>query len=265
MLNIRGLKYGHGLAVLLGFLILSCQKNELILESNANLPIGINGSYQIKFAGYDWQVKDRNLTKVGPGPNIFSRKNVWVDDLGRLHVSIKKTELNTWTCAEIISLGLFKNGTYEFTIKGRPDKFNENVVLGFFNYPCNDEGCEPDGTHEIDIEFAKWGDKNNDANLHYNTFPTEKGGPSFSKSINVKLPSDETIHRFTRNEAAVSFESFFSYKSAKELFFASDKSLENNSTLAMPIHINLWLFRGKFPSDDKEVEIIIKDFKFKGL
>ncbi len=29
------------------------------------------------------------------------------------------------------------------------------VVLGLFNYPTRDVG--PDGTHEIDIEFARWG------------------------------------------------------------------------------------------------------------
>ena len=30
----------------------------------------------------------------------------------------------------------------------------------------------------------------------------------------------------------------------------------------MPVHINLWLFKGLPPKDRQEVEVIIRDFKF---
>ena len=46
-------------------------------------------------------------------------------------------------------------GTYQFKVIGRPDLFDDNVVLGLFNYTRPDVG--PDATNEIDIEFAKWG------------------------------------------------------------------------------------------------------------
>jgi hypothetical protein len=34
------------------------------------------------------------------------------------------------------------------------------------------------------------------------------------------------------------------------------------STLGMPIHMNLWLYDGNAPSDGKEVEVIIHNFKY---
>ena len=30
----------------------------------------------------------------------------------------------------------------------------------------------------------------------------------------------------------------------------------------MPVHINLWLFKGLPPKDGQEVEVIIRDFQF---
>ena len=46
-------------------------------------------------------------------------------------------------------------GRYQFWVVGRVDRLDPNVVFGLFNYPTPDIG--PDGTNEIDIEFAKWG------------------------------------------------------------------------------------------------------------
>jgi hypothetical protein len=44
---------------------------------------------------------------------------------------------------------------HQFWVFGRIDKLDPNVVFGLFGYPI--ANVEPDGTHEIDIEFAKWG------------------------------------------------------------------------------------------------------------
>ena len=41
-------------------------------------------------------------------------------------------------------------------VNGRLDQLDDNVTLGLFSYPTGDVG--PDGTHEIDLEFARWGD-----------------------------------------------------------------------------------------------------------
>ena len=46
-------------------------------------------------------------------------------------------------------------GRYQFQVIGRIDQLDPNVVLGLFKYPTPDVG--PDGTNEIDIEFAQWG------------------------------------------------------------------------------------------------------------
>jgi Glycosyl hydrolases family 16 len=207
----------------------------------ANKPVETNGVYTLNFAGYEWIVKDQGTIKIGPGPNIYSKNNVWVDSQGFLHLLLKKELDNSWTCSEIKTKNLFTDGVFEFKIKGRPDLLNENIVLGMFNYPCTIEGCQPDGTHEIDIEFARWGKTNIKENLHYNTYPTIKGEVSFSNSIFVSLNSNFSTHRFIRKGSNVSFQSFYTYKANNEQFYA------------------------KPPSDGQNVEIILNDFSHKGI
>jgi hypothetical protein len=34
------------------------------------------------------------------------------------------------------------------------------------------------------------------------------------------------------------------------------------STRPMPVHINLWLFRGRPPKDGREVEVVVRNFAF---
>lgn len=246
-------------------LIISCNNEMIINKSQANIPIIKDSVYYIKFAGEEWIVKDKLVKKAGPGPNFFDHKNIWVDENGQLHLKLSKRSDNTWACAEIYSKRLFGDGIYQFNLEGRPDLFDENIVLGFFNYPCIGNSCEPDGTHEIDIEFTKWGKKLNPFNLHYNTFPSKIGGDSYSKSLKIDLKNNISIHRISRKSTNVKFDSFYPYKASGEEIIGYGNSESKASKLSMPIHINLWLFLGKAPNNGKEVEIIIKDFKFRAL
>ena len=76
----------------------------------------------MSFAGLEWQVRDGT---GGPGPNTFSAQNVSVDQQGRLHLRIVKTQGNRWTCAEVFLAARYGFGRYEFRLLGRPDQLDD--------------------------------------------------------------------------------------------------------------------------------------------
>ncbi len=249
---------------IISVLLNACTRISPLEESNPKpLQAQDTAVTSINFAGLTWDVKEAYSSTVGPGPNYFSKDNVWVDVNGKLHLKIRKVSNNKWTCAELKTQQLFVNGVYQFWVEGRPDLFDKNIVLGLFSYPCVNDICEPDGTHEIDIEFAKWGNANETENLIYNAYPTMIGGANYHKTFPVSLAEGTySTHRYTRSSSSVFFQSLYGHRKDDTGQFVSTTSTNTVSTLAMPVYINLWLFKGKLPSDENEVEIVIRDFKF---
>lgn len=105
------------------------------------------------FSGYTWRITNPNSLQE-PGPNYWSRGNVWVDDSGFLNLRISKNpKTNRWECAQVVSEEDFGYGTYSWQVEGAIDELDKNVVLGLFNYSGNDGHDEMD----IEFEFARWG------------------------------------------------------------------------------------------------------------
>jgi hypothetical protein len=213
----------------------------------------------ILFSGYQWAVRDVSGTQ-GPGPNYFSERSVWVDTTGVLHLYLHKDTLSDhWLCAEITSLQKFGYGTYSFKVAGGIDKFDKNIVLGLFNYSGND------GFDEIDIEFGRWGN-NTYQNLNYTVWPAEKG---FKNSSYVKEYTQQgrySRQEFTWSAGRVVFSTFNdSSTNPKELVatFQCVQPPASISILEMPVHLNLWLFDGHPPGDDKPVEVLIQGFEYR--
>lgn len=202
----------------------------------------------ISFSGLQWVVKEG---RGGPGGNLWRKENVWLDEKDRLHLTIRKID-GEWACAEVYTREKFLYGNYSFRVVGRIDRLDKNVVLGLFAYPGKPE---QDGTNEIDIEFSRWGeDKRPPGN--YTIWPDQPGGEAKTESFDFGLFGSHTTHIFERSRDEVSFASFHGHSEkaliAERKFTGTDISRE-----AMPIHLNLWLFKGQPPSDEKEVEIII--------
>lgn len=212
----------------------------------------------IQFSGYTWNVRHTGNGTQGPGPNYFNKKNVWVDANGFLHLLLKKNAAGKWLCAEVSSVQNFGYGTYQFQIEGRIDKFNKNTVLGLFNYSGND------GFDEMDIEFARWGN-NNYPNLNYTIWPATTGFQNFHQEQEFSLNGTYTTHRFTRTANSVILKSLHGHVNDDTNLFASATCTSpptSISTLAMPVHMNLWLFQGHAPSDSKSVEIVVHSFSY---
>ncbi len=200
----------------------------------------------------------------GPGPNRWDARNVQVDLAGDLRLGLVKRG-GLWTCAELSTQQKIGFGTYDFDLIARPDKFVPQLVLGIFPYTLPEVG--PDTTNEIDIEFARWGDPKNPVG-NFTVWPSvkEPGLEQTSHTFPVVLSGDYTSHRFVWTPTEVRFESRHGHGGAGELIsswrFAPSEPLKRIPQKLLPLHLNLWLFAGKAPSDNRPVEVVFRRFKY---
>jgi hypothetical protein len=214
----------------------------------------------LTFSGYDWTVKSG--ANLGPGPNNWDENNVWVDPQGELHLKLTNREVR-WYCSQVGMRDRLSFGTYQFWIK--PDRQTRSeCVFGLFDYPTPDAG--PDGTHEIDIEFAKWGVPYAKIGS-YTVWPAKKGPDRANQRFAVDLNGSYTTHRFTWKATSVFFQSLHGHRDDNSIEFAEwlYEPRDPASQLGqqpVPVEINLWLFKGQPPQDGQEVELIVRSFKF---
>lgn len=216
----------------------------------------------VHFAGRTWTV--REAASGYPGPNRWASENAWVDSQGRLHLKITRGIDGIWRSAEVRlneSLGF---GTYEFKVDGRIDLLDRNVVLGMFQYP--DPSTGPDFTHEIDIEFARWGVEGG-PNAFWTVYPTTTAHRETTQAFSAVLQGSYSTHRFIRSRDSVRFQMLHGHQNEDQQLahtwtFAPRNANALVSKAAQPVYINLWLFRGQPPSNGAEVEIIITGFRF---
>jgi hypothetical protein len=231
--------------------ILKCGALSAIVALFPGAVLGQTSGRRVTFAGHTWIVK-ASSAKVGPGPNFFSDSadNVWVDDAGALHLKISKAG-KRWNCAEVICERSFGYGNYRFELASRVDDFDPYVVLGLFTW--NDD---PAYTHrELDVEFSRWGNRNN-LNAQYVVQPYTVA---------------ENIYRFDQPAESVSTHSFL-WLSDSVRFLSRGASgqpiAEKSFSSGIPQaggenpRINLWLFRGRAPSNRQPVEVVIRWFEF---
>ncbi len=234
------------LCFFLSVLLTACSSNDNNEESQI-----INSTRIIKFSGYDWVVRTSEDNKQGPGPNYFSNseENVWIDDEGRLHLKIVKKE-GRWNCAGVSmrrSLGFNK---YVFYVGSRVDSLDQNVVAGLFTY-MNDE-------EEIDIEFSKWSKADNE-DSQFAVQPSHN--PGNKTRFNLDLDSEFSTHFFDWKKTQIEFASYRGQTlkpDAKDIISEwtySGKDIPPDSD--EQLKINLWLFRGRPPTDGKEAEMIV--------
>ena len=218
------------------------------------------GHAAIQFAGYTWQVRDGT---GGPGPNTFDDANVSVDANGHLHLQIVKRN-GKWTCAEVFLAERFGFGRYQFQLAGRPDLMDDNVVLGLFNYTVPEVG--PDTTNEIDIEFATWGGAQ-PQHGNFNVWPAVDGLQPTGHAYDATQAGTSSTHRFDWRSHAILFQSLDGFVDDdsgefERWNYAPADFLQRIPQQPIPVHMNLWLFQGKAPTDAQPVEVVVTDFKF---
>jgi hypothetical protein len=215
----------------------------------------------LQFSGYEWEVKTG--ANLGPGPNNWDERNAWVDQRGLLHLKLSNRD-GKWSCAQVSMKDRLGFGRYQFWTKGRIDQLDPNVVFGLFTYPPPDVG--PDGTHEIDVEFARWG-QSSAPNGNYTVWPAKPGVARSSHRFNFHLDDDATTHRFFWTRTSVLFQSLRGHRDDNQNQLAAWLFVPANPTSqlgrkALPVEINLWLFNGQPPYDGREVELIVPAFSY---
>ncbi|MCX6926467.1 MAG: glycoside hydrolase family 16 protein [Verrucomicrobia bacterium] len=217
---------------------------------------------RISFSGYDWWIKTSSGL-VGPGPNYFSDStdNVWLDAQGRLHLRITNRS-NQWQCAEIVTQRTFGYGSYRFELDSPVNNLNPNAVLGLFTW-----SDDPAYAHrEIDIECSRWGNTNDVNNAQYVVQPWDLAGHLTRYAVPAGLTN--STHLFTWETNRVSYRSQRGSYSPVPAATNIISTWTFNDSAATPqtgdenIRINLWLFNGIAPTDNQEVEFIIKSFEF---
>lgn len=239
---------------------MSCARIVYLLFFSLAFHLSTQAATTLNFGGYEWEVKTGHF---GPGPNHWAEKNVWLDKDGALHLKITN-EGGKWYCAELGTKERLGFGRYHFQVIGRLDKLDSNIVFGIFPYPTPDVG--PDGTMEIDIEFARWGRPDADM-LNYTVWPPQKKVKHGSKTFPLMLNGDYTTHQFIWSAKQVAFMFQHGHQTeaknpAAEWVYQPEQPELHIAQKPMPLRLNLWLFKGKPPTDDKPVELVIKSFKF---
>jgi len=209
----------------------------------------------LEFAGYIWDVK---AGFGNPGANLWSNdtSDVWVDETGRLHLTLSLKDNHQWYATEVISQKEFGYGTFTFFIEAEPMYYDPHVVAGIFLYR--------DEQNEIDIEFSRWGDKNNYQFGNYVIQPADNPGNHFR--FPLLTTGTFTTHRVKWSPDEVIFSSWHGhYPEAPD-----DKIIAQwqytGPSIPVPnglrLFFNIWLFRGIEPEGDKTQQLIIRDFTF---
>jgi len=236
------------------FLLLSV--SNIADSSKLSLP----GNDTLVFSGYTWIIKTSD-SLVSPGPNYFSKskKNVWVDKDGYLHLKITRRE-DKWNCVEINSEKSFGYGRYILYLASRVDSLDKNVFLGMSTYSDSVEYKH----REIDIELSRWGGSGG-YNGQFVVQPWNVLGNVYR--FNMKLKDNYSVHSFNWQKGIIYFQSI-----CGEKYVIPDSTntikVWNYTRDGIPlpgderVKINLWLVNGKAPSDSLETEVVVRKFEF---
>jgi hypothetical protein len=218
---------------------------------------------QIDFSGYSWTVKHGD-NQMGPGPNYFSdsQDNVSVDANGHLHMKILQKD-GKWYCSEVIANASPGYGTYVFTVKGRVDLLDRNIVLGMFTW---DSFAPQYNYREIDFELSKWGDPYND-NAQFVIQPWNNPGNLHRFDIDYSAGTDVTTHVLTWLPDQLYFQSYYGdfalvpppENMIESWYYTGDDLPPAGGENA---RINFWLMSGLAPANGQDAEIIIKSFQY---
>jgi hypothetical protein len=216
----------------------------------------------VTFAGHEWAVKYGD--QLGPGPNYFSdsEDSLWVDEKGHLHMTIMKRE-GKWFCTEVINSQSLGYGSYIFTLQSRVDQLDENIILGMFTW---DTDAPEHHYREIDFEFGKW-QKAENKNAQFVIQPWTNEGNTHRYDILYDGPTETTTHIMKWQPDRIHFQSYYGRYSEhppkdKMIHSWTYTGQDNPPPGGENIRINLWLVWGEIPTDGKDLEIIIEDFKF---
>jgi hypothetical protein len=209
----------------------------------------------IEFAGYTWDVK---AGFGNPGQNFWANdsSNVWIDGKERLNLTLAPDDNGRWYATEVISRDTFGYGVYTFYIDAEPQDFDPHVVAGIFLYR--------DEENEIDIEFSRWGDKENYQFGNYVVQPADLPGNQFR--FPILASGSYTTHRIEWNPDQILFSSWHGHYPEPPVGKIIAQWQYGGYSIPqadqIKLFFNIWLFRGILPKSDKSEIFTIARFTY---
>ena len=232
-----------------------------IVSATLTLVLATPAHAAIKWKGYDWNVTQGGMAGVAAG----SQANVSIDAAGYLHLRIAKNS-GVWTASELFSAQTLGFGSYQWQLEGPVDTFDKQIVLGLFPYGPT-AGIGADGTNEIDIEWARWGQATGE-NVSFTNYPAS-GKTVGTKAYQASLGGGtSSTARFTWSSQYIESAVLKGYQAlgsetgllAKWRYAPANPST-NIPQQALPLGMNLWCFEAP-PTDGQDLEIVVRDFQF---
>jgi hypothetical protein len=115
-------------------------------ERGGGSPVIYPTDGKLTWKGIEWKVRSYDGEPGGEN-NKWLTNGAYIDDLGRLHLTITK-EGDTFYSSELCTPTKYRYGVFRWRIETPLNDLDPNVCLGGFTY-LND-------TTEIDIEYSKW-------------------------------------------------------------------------------------------------------------
>jgi hypothetical protein len=165
-----------------------------------------------------------------------------------------------WYATEVINVENLGYGLYTFHLVTPVDLLDPNIVLGLFTW---DNNAPEENYREIDIEFSRWGQPEND-NAQYVVQPWDK--TTNIHRFNVVLGDQTSTHSFLWQPEGIHFQSSYGYQTISPFpadiqswYYEGD---DNPPPGEENVRINLWLRNGEAPTDGQDSEVIISNFIF---
>jgi hypothetical protein len=229
------------------------------MDATAQKKIPTYDGDTITFSGYKWVTKDSQGKHTGPGNNYFSgsKKNVYVDDAGKLHLRVTNHD-DKWFCPEVRLIDSLGYGKYYFHLEPLPQPLDKDVVIGLFLYDREDTS---NYHKEVDVEISTWGQERK-INTQFVIQPKEADAFRFVTDL-----TKCSTHMFELKKTKISFESFYppgevdkkKVRIAKNVVKPEYEYFSDDERVSM----NVWLYHTVEPASLKEFEVVINSFEFK--
>eukprot|EP00741_Cyanophora_paradoxa_P000701 tig00000431_g675.t1 len=150
---------------------------------------------QLQWSGKVWAKKVAKFTQLDPGANFWSNRDedVWVDDQGKLHLTLKRATQTTddgflqgrWYSTEVVLQDIMGYGTYIWYLDAPVPWVDPYAVLGIFFWEEEATGISPWRHREIAFEFSQFGVGADPTNFQF--------GSAYDPNPAIGRPENATI------------------------------------------------------------------------
>ena len=220
----------------------------LLLVALAGLSVTTGLSKDLQWDGITWHVRAGHGKPCAT--SLWSDRGAWVDSSGALHLKLERGPAGTYACVELDSVSPVGFGRYRFDVSGPLGAIDPHVVFAMFLYPPPAVG--PDGTHEIDIEAARWGVAGA-PQLNYTVWNRSSPG---KRHLSFQVPSNLSRATFDLDWSPDDVR-FASSARPKELVDFTKDIAEKPETLIL----SLWLYGAQAPQGSQDVEFVVHSMR----